>query len=62
MGSSEKNGKVLYLVKWKGWPAKKNWTREPFDNFYSVGAQDELQKFHRNNPDAPRDCRIQTKQ
>jgi hypothetical protein len=61
MGSSEKNGKVLYLVKWKGWPAKKNWTREPFDNFYSVGAQEELQKFYRHNPDAPRDSRLQTK-
>jgi hypothetical protein len=23
MGSTEKDGKVLYLVKWKGWPAKK---------------------------------------
>jgi hypothetical protein len=62
MGSSKKNGKVLYWVKWKGWPAKKNWTREPFDNFYSVGAQEELQKFRRNNPDAPRDSRLQTKQ
>jgi hypothetical protein len=26
MNSMEKDGKVLYLVKWKGWPAKKYWT------------------------------------
>jgi hypothetical protein len=32
MGSTEQDGKVLYLEKWKGWPAKKHWTREPFDS------------------------------
>jgi hypothetical protein len=40
MGSTEQDGKILYLVKWKGWPAKKDWTREPFDSFYSVGAKE----------------------
>jgi hypothetical protein len=44
--SRKKKRKVLYLVKWKRWPAKKNWTPDPFDNFYSVGAREELQKFH----------------
>jgi hypothetical protein len=58
MDSMEKDGKVLYLVKWKGWPAKKYWTREPYDNFYSVGAQDELQRYYKNNPDAQRDSRL----
>jgi hypothetical protein len=29
MGSTEKDGKILYLVTWKGWPAKKPWTRNP---------------------------------
>jgi hypothetical protein len=38
MGSTEKDGKILYLVKWKGWPAKKYWTGEPFESLYSVGA------------------------
>jgi hypothetical protein len=33
MGSTEKDGKVLYLVKWKSWPAKKHWTREPFESY-----------------------------
>jgi hypothetical protein len=42
MGSTEKDGKVLCLVKWRGWPAKKHWTREPFESFYSVGAKEEL--------------------
>jgi hypothetical protein len=45
IGSSENNGKVLYLVKWEGWPSKKNWTRDPFDNFYSVGAQENYKNF-----------------
>jgi hypothetical protein len=34
MGS---RGKVTYLVKWRGFPAKKNWTREIYESFYSVG-------------------------
>jgi hypothetical protein len=55
MGSTEKDGKILYLVKWKGWPTKKHWTREPFDSFYSVGEKEELRVFHSENPDAPRD-------
>jgi hypothetical protein len=33
MGSTKKDRKVLYLVKWKSRPAKKQWTREPFDSF-----------------------------
>jgi hypothetical protein len=40
IGSSENYRKLLYPVKWKGWPAKKHWTRELFDSFYSVGAKD----------------------
>jgi hypothetical protein len=57
MGSTEKHRRVLPLVKWKGWPVKKHWTREPFDSFYSVGAKEELRVFHSKNPDAPRDSR-----
>jgi len=30
---------------------------EPYDNF-SVGILEKLQKFHRRNPDAPRDYRL----
>jgi hypothetical protein len=55
MGSTEKEGKVLYLVKWKGWPAKKHRTREPFKSVYSVGTKEDLRVFHSKNPDTPRD-------
>jgi hypothetical protein len=58
MGSTEKDRRVLYLVKWKGWLAKTHWTREPFDSFYSVGAKEELGVFHWKNPDSPRDSRL----
>jgi hypothetical protein len=40
--SSYKSGnRVLYLIKWLGWPKKKDWTAKPFDNF-SVGGQEKL--------------------
>jgi hypothetical protein len=55
MGSTETDGKVLYLVKWEGWPVKKNRTREPFESFYSAGAKEELRVFYLKNPDTPRD-------
>jgi hypothetical protein len=58
MGAIDKGGKLLYLVKWKGWPAKKHWTREPYDGFYSVGTKEELRVFHSQNPDPPRDSRL----
>jgi hypothetical protein len=58
IGSKNKDGKVLYLVKWKGWPAKKHWTRELLDSFYSVGAKEELRVFHSKNPDMQRDSRL----
>jgi hypothetical protein len=58
MSSTQVRNRVMYLVKWKGWPSKKDWTREPFDNF-SVGGLEKLQEFHRKNPDAPRDYRLE---
>jgi hypothetical protein len=33
MGSTETDGKVEYLVKWNGGPAKEHWTKEPFKSF-----------------------------
>jgi hypothetical protein len=48
-------GKVLYVVKWKGWPAKKHWTRESLDRFYIVSTKAELGVFRSKNPKAPRD-------
>jgi hypothetical protein len=42
MSSTDNDRRVLYLVKCKGCPAKKHWTRESFDSFYSEGAKEEL--------------------
>jgi hypothetical protein len=58
MGSTEKDGKVLYLVKWKGGPPKKQWTREPFESCDSIGAKEKLIVFHSKNPDTPRDSHL----
>jgi hypothetical protein len=55
MGSIEKGKKVLYLVRWKGWPPKKDWTRKPHESFYSAGAKEEVRIFHSKYPEAPRD-------
>jgi hypothetical protein len=46
ISSMESRGKVNYLVKLRGFPAKKNWTRETHKSFYSVGAKTDLKKFH----------------
>jgi hypothetical protein len=48
MGSVEKKGKVIYLAKWRGCLAKKDWSRELFESFYSVGAKEELRKCWNN--------------
>jgi hypothetical protein len=58
MGSTEKDGKVLYLVKWNGWPAKNHWTRKPLASFYSVGAKEELRVVYSKNPDTLRDSHL----
>jgi hypothetical protein len=56
--SSYKSGKrVLYLVKWLGWPNKKDWMAEPFDNLL-VGGQEKLREFHLKYPDSLRDYRL----
>jgi hypothetical protein len=58
MGSTKKGRRVLYLVKWRDYPDRRDWTNEPFDNFSSEGALEELREFHRRNPTAPRDYRL----
>jgi len=57
MASIKKGRRVLYLVKWLDYPDRRDWTKEPFDNF-SVGGLEKLREFHRANPDAPRDYRL----
>jgi hypothetical protein len=36
MSSYKSGNRVLYLIKWLGWPNKKDWMAEPIDNI-SVG-------------------------
>jgi hypothetical protein len=52
-------GKVKYLVKWKGYEDESERTWEPWEHM--VGAKDELLKFHKRDPDAPRDRRVRVK-
>jgi hypothetical protein len=56
-GSIKRRNRILYHVKWLGWPRKKDWTFEPLENF-SVGGLEKLREFHTKNPDAPRDYRL----
>jgi len=51
------NKRILYLVRWLGYPERKDWTKEPFDNF-SLGSLEKLREFHRQNPDVLRDYRL----
>ena len=57
MGSITRRRKVLYLVKWLGFPRKKDWTYEPYENF-AVAAREKLIAFHERKPGAPRDHRL----
>jgi hypothetical protein len=55
-GSVDKKGKVSYLVKWRELPAKQDWTREDYENFYSVGGKEEVLKLHSKNPESSSDA------
>ena len=46
---------VKYLVKWKGWPARKYWTWEPFEHFYYP---EPLLAFYCKFFNKPRDARV----
>ena len=56
-GSITRRNRVLYHVKWLGFPRKKDWTFEPYENF-SEGARAKLLQFHNDNPNAARDYRL----
>ena len=56
-GSIQHRNSVLYHVKWIGFPKKKDWTFEPYENF-SEGARTKLLQFHINHPSSPRDHRV----
>ena len=57
MSARKQGRRVIYLAKWLDFPERKDWTKEPLDNF-SVGGLEKLREFHRRNPDAPRDYRL----
>jgi hypothetical protein len=56
-GSVKRRNRILYQVKWEGYPSKKDWTFEPLENF-SVDGLELVRKFHISNPDSPRDYRL----
>jgi hypothetical protein len=58
MGSnfSRVRNRVLYLVKWEGFPDEKDWTEEPLDHL--IDAEDLVRDFHEKNPGAIRDERL----
>ena len=58
MAAVHARGKVLYIVKWRNYPLKKDWTREPWENFTSEGAKETVMKFHPLNPNAPTDPEV----
>ncbi|RAL63904.1 hypothetical protein DID88_003092 [Monilinia fructigena] len=53
MDSIDTEGDVKYLVKWQGWPAKKHWTWEPYDQFDGEGAKAMVTAFHQRQPLKP---------
>jgi hypothetical protein len=54
LSSRKVKWKVLYRVKWKGYPLKKDHTKELYESFI-VGSLQLLQEFHSRNPAMPRD-------
>jgi hypothetical protein len=57
LSSRKVKGKLLYQVKWKGYPLKKDHTEEPYESFI-VGGLQSLQEFHSRNPGMPRDQHV----
>ena len=56
-GSITRRNKILYHIQWLGYPKKKDWTFEPYENF-SEGGREKLYQFHINHPNQPKDSRI----
>jgi hypothetical protein len=54
LSSRKVKGKVLYQVKWKGYPLKKDHTKEPYESCI-VGGLQSLQEFQLRNPGMLRD-------
>lgn len=56
MGNITRRKRVLYLVKWLGFPPERDWTYEPFENF-SEAARQKLEEFHKH-PGSAMDYRL----
>jgi hypothetical protein len=54
LSSRKVKGRVLYRVRWKGYPLKKDHTEEPYEHFI-VGSLDALREFHSRKPCILRD-------
>jgi hypothetical protein len=52
MDSKLYRGQLKYLIQWKGYPERHEWTWEPLANLEN--AQDAIKDFHRAHPSAPR--------
>ena len=59
MGStySRVRNKVLYLVKWKDFPEREDWTKEPQDHLWD-GYEDLVCEYHRRYPGRIQDDRL----
>src|SRR6478672_3122450 len=58
MGSSfnKVKNKVLYLVRWKDFPERENWSEEPLEHLWDF--EDLVNDFHQRNPEAVQDERL----
>ena len=56
-GSITHRNRVLYHVKLLGYPKKKDWTFEPYENFSERGLE-KLYQFHIKHLNQPKDSRI----
>ena len=57
MDSIQAESGVKYLVKWQGYPARKWWTWEPYEHFFTEGAKHVVREFHDQHPGKPKDKR-----
>ena len=58
MDTLKTEGYVKYLVKWKGWLAKKHQTWELYKHFYGDGVKAVILDFYQQNSGKPRDQQI----
>jgi ''chromo'' (CHRromatin Organisation MOdifier) domain. len=48
---------VRYLVRWVGYPHRRDWTWEPWEHFFGEEAKEAVRDFHRPKSEKPRDAR-----